>query len=132
MILALSATGPSTKVWLVAPEATEPGAPVLEWESGRHLADELLTRIMQILEGHHLTAPDLTGFVLESGPGSFTSLRIGHSTINGLAAGLNVPVVGAQGEGWLAQSLAEIKSAKSGVPALPFYGSEAHITQRKS
>lgn len=37
---------------------------------------------------------DLDGFSVTEGPGSFTGLRIGISTIKGLAAAVNKPVVG--------------------------------------
>jgi len=41
----------------------------------------------------NLTINDIDGFVVSKGPGSFTGLRIGMSTIKGLAQGLNKPYV---------------------------------------
>jgi tRNA threonylcarbamoyladenosine biosynthesis protein TsaB len=37
---------------------------------------------------------DLSGFAIASGPGSFTGLRIGVSTIHGLSYGSGTPVIG--------------------------------------
>ena len=47
-----------------------------------------------ILNAVHLKATDIDGFAVSIGPGSFTGLRIGISTIKGLAFSLNKPVVG--------------------------------------
>lgn len=57
-------------------------------------SDILPGAIDALLERHQVTLPQLTGFVVGLGPGSFTGLRIGLSTIKGLAYALNVPVVG--------------------------------------
>ncbi len=47
-----------------------------------------------ILNTVNLKAADMDGFAVSIGPGSFTGLRIGISTIKGLAFSLNKPVVG--------------------------------------
>jgi tRNA threonylcarbamoyl adenosine modification protein YjeE len=80
-----------------------------------------------------LTDPHLvTVIIIFSGPGSFTSLRIGHAVVNALADSLGFPVVGARGDDWQEQGLSLVTSAKPGRPALPFYGADAHITRPKS
>jgi tRNA threonylcarbamoyladenosine biosynthesis protein TsaB len=56
----------------------------------RHLMDFTDT----ILNSVNLKATDMDGFAVSIGPGSFTGLRIGISTIKGLAFSLNKPVVG--------------------------------------
>lgn len=51
--------------------------------------------IEALLAAHGKTLRDVSGFVTGLGPGSFTGLRIGLSTIKGLAYALKVPAVGA-------------------------------------
>jgi tRNA threonylcarbamoyladenosine biosynthesis protein TsaB len=137
VILALKTDGATTEAQLFLdsplhePTPTDPAA-TLTWESGRQLADQLLTRLTGFLSEHGTQLADLTGIVIFSGPGSFTSLRIGHTTANALADSLNIPVVGSAGPNWLAEGIAAIKQAKPGRPALPHYGAEAHITRPKA
>jgi tRNA threonylcarbamoyladenosine biosynthesis protein TsaB len=50
--------------------------------------------IEALLARHQVTLAQLTGFVVGLGPGSFTGLRIGLSTIKGLAYALEKPVAG--------------------------------------
>jgi tRNA threonylcarbamoyladenosine biosynthesis protein TsaB len=108
------------------PAATQPD---LSWESGRQLSDELLSRLTSLLQEHGHQFSDLTGIIIFSGPGSFTSLRIGHTVVNALADSLGIPVTGATGDDWLTKGQAAIPSVKPGVPALPHYGAEANITK---
>jgi len=46
------------------------------------------------IEGASLKVRDIQGIALSLGPGSFTGLRIGVSTVKGLAYALKIPVVG--------------------------------------
>jgi tRNA threonylcarbamoyladenosine biosynthesis protein TsaB len=129
MILALKTAGEDTEMTLVMASGTIRN---LTWNSRRQLSDLLLAQLSEFLssEGHALS--ELTGIIIFSGPGSFTSLRIGHSVANALADGLGIPVVGTRGDDWLAEGLGLVKTAKPGRPTLPHYGSEAHITRPKS
>jgi tRNA threonylcarbamoyladenosine biosynthesis protein TsaB len=127
MILALKTDGPTTSLWLV--DGKVPSQPTAEWDSGRELADGLLGWLTDRLAEHKLETGDFTGFIIFSGPGSFTSLRIGHTVINALADGLGVPVVGTRGDDWIPQGIDALKTTPAGRPALPFYGAEANITR---
>jgi len=132
VILALKTADHNTGFWLFASlDSAEPTAHS-EWESARQLSDQLLSRLVGFVESHNTKLVDLTGIAIYSGPGSFTSLRIGHSVANALADSLGVPVVGATDENWLATAQAALRTAKPGRPALPHYGAEAHITRPKS
>lgn len=129
MILALKTADFTTRLALISPEGRS--LQTETWESGRRLADQLLEKIQQLLHSAKARPGDLTGIIIFSGPGSFTSLRIGHTVANSLADSLGIPVVGAAGEQWLEQGLGDLKQAPAGRPALPVYGAEAHITKPK-
>ncbi len=131
MILALSTPDATTRGWLFDDATTSEPLAALEWESGRSLSDGLLAWLVQFLADHRCTLADLTGIVIFSGPGSFTSLRIGHAVANALADSLGIPIVGAEGEDWLNTARQRLPQAQLGHPALPHYGSEAHITRPK-
>lgn len=51
----------------------------------------MLPMIKQMLESAMLSLNDIDGFAINSGPGSFTGIRIGISAIKGLAAPENKP-----------------------------------------
>lgn len=131
MILVLKSADRTTQIWLLEPGA-QSGEPQVDWESGRQLSDELHARLMTLVESRGHQLGDITGCVIFSGPGSFTSLRIGHATLNALADGLGIPVVGASGENWMEVGLEQLKKAQPGRPAVPEYGAEAHITAPKA
>ena len=57
-------------------------------------AETILPLIELLFESAGLSLLDVTGFALSIGPGSFTGLRIGLSTVKGLAYGSQIPVVG--------------------------------------
>lgn len=58
------------------------------------LSDSIMPAIEGILKKAGLTLAKLDGFAVGLGPGSFTSLRVGLSTVKGLAFALKKPVVG--------------------------------------
>ena len=131
MILALKTAGPQTTAWLFGRD--EPmGQPALEWASERQLADGLLTKLEGVLDKANATWQDLTGLIIFSGPGSFTSLRIGHTVLNTLADSLDIPIVGALGDNWIADGRTALVDAKIGIPVMPVYGGEANITRPKA
>lgn len=61
--------------------------------SGTH-SERLMPAIDSLLRETSLSIGDIQGMALALGPGSFTSLRIGVSTVKGLVYGLKIPVVG--------------------------------------
>jgi tRNA threonylcarbamoyladenosine biosynthesis protein TsaB len=134
VILALKTAGPTTELWLLsttkdASVADSKPVASLTWESGRDLADQLLAHLTAFMSDHQVNLTDLTGILIFSGPGSFTSLRIGHSVANALADSLAIPVVGASGERWQLNALSRLPHQAAGHPVLPDYGAEAHITK---
>jgi tRNA threonylcarbamoyladenosine biosynthesis protein TsaB len=57
-------------------------------------AEILVPLIESVLETGRSSVRALTGIAVSIGPGSFTGLRIGLSTVKGLAYGSDIPVVG--------------------------------------
>ena len=88
-----------------------------QWESGRDLAEQLHTKLAELLKEQNKTWQDLTEITFYSGPGSFTGLRIGAAVVNTLADQLHIPVKDHHGN--LHQVI------------LPDYGRAANISQPK-
>ncbi len=68
-------------------------------------SERLMPSLNRLLQDASLTIRDVQGIALALGPGSFTGLRIGVSTVKGLAYALKVPVVGVSSLDALAQNL---------------------------
>jgi len=130
MILAIKTADLTSQLYLLSADGKVEHE--LSWDSGRGLSDQLLDKTQQFLTDAGTSPKDLAGIIIFSGPGSFTSLRIGHTVANALADSLGIPVVGAAGERWQTDGARQIKTTEPGRPALPHYGSDAHITRPKS
>ncbi|MBP9853750.1 MAG: tRNA (adenosine(37)-N6)-threonylcarbamoyltransferase complex dimerization subunit type 1 TsaB [Candidatus Omnitrophica bacterium] len=61
---------------------------------GRKMSNAIVPRIERLLTQVKIKPAEIDGFVVGLGPGSFTSLRVGLSTIKGLAFVGNKPIVG--------------------------------------
>ncbi len=68
-------------------------------------SERLMAGIDRLLADTSLTIHQVQGIALSIGPGSFTGLRIGASTMKGLAYALGVPVVGVPTLDALAQNM---------------------------
>lgn len=64
----------------------------MNWKATRHEGRDLLGRIQELLDLEGASFKDLTGVAAASGPGSFTSLRVGVTAAQGLGFGLGIPV----------------------------------------
>jgi len=71
---------------------------------GTH-SERLMPTIDRLLKEASVSIGDIQGIALAWGPGSFTGLRIGVSTVKGLAYALRVPVVGVPTLDALAQNV---------------------------
>jgi len=80
---------------------------VVPLEGGTFSA-QLVPQIAALLTKHGLTKRDLDAFVVASGPGSFTGLRVGLAAIKGLAEVLQKPIA--------AVSLLEVVARSAGSP----------------
>ncbi len=63
-------------------------------EQNEYGSQVLLPLIEKILKKNKLEFKDLKGIEVETGPGSFTGLKVGVSVANALAYSLNIPVNG--------------------------------------
>ncbi len=64
-------------------------------EDQNQYGSQILLPLMQkILKKNNLKFEDLTGIEVETGPGSFTGIRVGVSVANALGFSLNIPVNG--------------------------------------
>lgn len=99
-------------------------------------SSKLLPSIERILKRAGLKLTGLKGVAVISGPGSFTALRVGIATANGLAYALNIPIIGVKdvqnkGLNSLAIKAAKVLSKKKfSTIAIPAYGSQPNITIR--
>ncbi|MBX3011920.1 MAG: tRNA (adenosine(37)-N6)-threonylcarbamoyltransferase complex dimerization subunit type 1 TsaB [Caldilineaceae bacterium] len=63
----------------------------LTWEARRRQTQDLLVVAQGLLAQVDLTPAQLTALAVTTGPGSFTGVRIGISTVKGIALGLPTP-----------------------------------------
>ena len=100
-----------------------------EWQADRTLARGLLKYLETTLSKNGKTWSDISAIGVFEGPGSFTGIRIGLTVMNTIADAQQIPIVGGRGDDWQAVVLEKLKSGKNEKIVLPFYGSEANITQ---
>jgi len=91
---------------------------------GGVLSETLLTKIELLLKNNLLNKEDLFQIQVNTGPGSYTSLRIGITVANLLAYSLDIPVVALGG--------GTVKGSNYNKPVLPYYNQEPKITKKKS
>jgi tRNA threonylcarbamoyladenosine biosynthesis protein TsaB len=113
-----------------------------KWQAGRELGRSLLGEIEQFLQASSLQQEGLDsrdkpendstepqGLVVFTGPGSFTGLRIGITTMNTIAYAKNISIVGASGEDWLSDGTKRLKNHQNDRIVTPNYGREPNITK---
>lgn len=99
-------------------------------------AEKIISELNKFLNEHKVDIDEIEGIVAITGPGKFTSLRVGVSMANAMAFSLNIPVVGISLNQANALrdmfSVSEYKLKKTGEHIIvPFYGQEPHITVNK-
>ena len=95
------------------------------------LSEELVQRIDRLLIANKKSKQELTVIAVNEGPGSFTGLRIGVTTANFIAFGLNIPIIkivnGDNLESALKQNLVKNIFVN---PVMPIYLKSPHITKK--
>ncbi len=66
----------------------------MTWKTANHHSVEISPAIKAMLQRSQVKPEQLTALGVASGPGSFTSLRIGMAVVKGLALALHIPVIG--------------------------------------
>lgn len=64
------------------------------WQSQAHHTVELAPSVASLLASAGTRPADLRALAVATGPGSFTSLRIGLGLVKGMALALHIPIVG--------------------------------------
>lgn len=96
----------ATESGLVAVASDERVCAYVRWQSaGRH-GENLLGYIESALSDARTSRADLSGIGVVTGPGGFTSVRVGLATAKGLALGLDLPIVGVSSLRVMARSIA--------------------------
>ena len=105
--------------------------------AGRRQSEKLLPLISAFLKQKKAKLKDVKGIAAVSGPGGFTSLRIGIVCANALAYALGVPAVGVAKSEFsderqlVAAAMKKLAKGKQKGIVLPFYESEPNITKSK-
>jgi len=87
-------------------------------------SEKLLLSIDRLLKKNNLSKNSLQSIIVDRGPGSYTSIRVGVTTANFLALSLNIPVV------FRGQKDNNKKTFQ--LPVLPKYLHQPFITKEKS
>ena len=124
MILLMDTSTPECRLTLIDGEQRFDNT----WQADRQLAKGLLAYLHDQLEARGKTFDDIMGIGVFSGPGSFTGLRIGLTVLNTLADANAIAIVGCRGDDWQSAAIMRLNAGENDRIALPFYGSEAHIT----
>ena len=101
------------------------------WHAHRELSTTIHRKIEDMLKSQGKALQDLQGVVGFQGPGSFTGLRIGLTIADALVYGLQIPIVAAMGEEWIAKGIERLHAGEDDRIALPHYGAPVHITLQK-
>jgi tRNA threonylcarbamoyladenosine biosynthesis protein TsaB len=139
MILFLDTSGQEAVINLLSEDYDVVATANIQTKSD--LSDKLLLEIERLLTKLGLDKKDLSEIFVAKGPGSYTGLRIGLSTVNLLAYSLDIPISGIENKNEMSieelLGLLKTKKTSSGKSknfdgaVTPFYKFPPHITVKK-
>ena len=98
----------STKIFSLAVSKDEEVLRFRNLKSAQVLEDSIIDAIDKILDSAGVAFQKIDGFAVALGPGSFTSLRVGLSTVKAFAMATQKPVVGISSLDVIAEGVAHI------------------------
>ena len=106
---------------------------LLEKIVGNKQSENLLFLLDKFLKSKKTKLQDMTKIVVNRGPGSFTSVRLGVVLANTLSYSLKIPIFGIDNSEFKSQEdyLKLLDLKKSDEFVKPFYYKEANITTKK-
>lgn len=107
MILVIRTDKPEAEIGLYGDSKKQA---YIKWLADRNLSTDIHKKIDGLFSQKNAGYQNLKGLVVYKGPGSFTGLRIGASVANTIAYELDIPIAGANGEGWIEAGIALLKS----------------------
>ncbi len=136
MILIIN-TAPSDLIQIILAQSADKFKIYQLTGSGKE-SERLLAAIIKFINKEKISLKNIKGIGVVTGPGRFTSVRIGVVVANSLAYGLRVPVVGIKADDFnddkelAAKIRSRLKKQKRGSRSdqwvVPFYGKEPNIT----
>lgn len=101
------------------------------WPADRQLSQDLFIKLEMLLKDNNLEMKQIKQIVYNTGPGSFTGLRIGASIANTLGYSLGVPVISLPDADWrIDDSAIDNRTSKPGSLVTDLnYSSAPHITK---
>lgn len=97
------------------------------WNGGGELSNSLLIKIEELLKKMNISLSDISSIVVNSGPGSYTGLRIGISIANAISWSRRIPIGSAKLEG----NKINFLTSKKLNPIFPIYSGPPNITESK-
>lgn len=91
------------------------------WHSSGGHAENLLGYVESALSEAQASREELGGIGVVTGPGGFTSLRVGLATAKGLALGLDLPIIGVSSLRVIARSIEASDTDAARVPIVKAY-----------
>lgn len=132
MFLYLDTTGEDTKIKLFNKNGKIHDQKI--WQSQKNQSEELTLEIDNILSKNGLAKTELSGIIVNQGPGSYTGLRVGLSTANAIAFSLDIPILGVKNgvnSAKIQKIVANFNQGSEKSLVLPIYKYPAKITKAK-